>query len=197
MKFKQLQHWLCENLPLFSTVTFFTLQKRTQRFPGSEWQDLSPASKLPRGIRNNYYTKSWGYNWTDFFEDVLAFALCDSNGIVRGSRCNGWVGYCGVLCRFGTGSLRTGELCYVYYRRFLLMLTCRASVSEGKQLETVFDEGRNYSLRTRLHNFNAVNKFKPACFYTVKSENVQFVTIRSYLICPLKFHWFKLMHRFI
>lgn len=100
MKFKQLQHWLCENLPRFSAVTFFTLQKRTQRFPESEWQDLSPASKLPRGFRNNYYTKFWGYNWTDFFEDVLAFALCDSNGIVRGSRCDGWVGYCGVSCRF-------------------------------------------------------------------------------------------------
>lgn len=40
MKFKQLQHWLCENLPRFSAVTFFTLQKRTQRFPESEWQDL-------------------------------------------------------------------------------------------------------------------------------------------------------------
>lgn len=55
-----------------------------------------------------------------------------------------------VVCR--VGSVRAGELCYVYYRRLLLMLTCRATVSEGKQVETVFVEGRNDSLRTSLHN---------------------------------------------
>lgn len=61
--------------------------------------------------------------------------------------------------------------------RLLSMLTCRAAVSNGKQVETVSDEGRDPSLRAT--SFIAVNKFTPDCFLTVKSENVQFVIIRS------------------
>ncbi len=91
-----------------------------------------------------------------------------------------------VVSVHGSVSLRTGELCYGYYRRLVSMFTCRVAVSEGKQVEIVSDEGRDHSLRTTY--IIPLYKFTPDCFRTVKSENVQFVTIRS---------WFHLIFKIL